>query len=97
MCPVTWVGFVWKNLMRRPARTALTAAGMAIGVGLIVALLSIAAGVRKTAGDDFTFGDIPVGCMAHRWLSLPIERPAYKNLLAWYDRLKQRRARVGAH
>jgi putative ABC transport system permease protein len=37
--------------MRRRVRTALTAAGVAIGVGLIVALLSIAAGVRATAGD----------------------------------------------
>ncbi len=37
--------------MRRRVRTGLTAAGVAIGVGLIVALLSIAAGVRATAGD----------------------------------------------
>jgi len=37
--------------MRRPARTILTAFGVSIGVGLIVALLSITAGVRKTAGD----------------------------------------------
>src|SRR6266849_4016196 len=37
--------------MRRRARTALTSAGVAIGVALIVALLSIAAGVRRTEGD----------------------------------------------
>jgi len=37
--------------MRRSARTALTSAGVAIGVALIVALLSIAAGVRRTASD----------------------------------------------
>jgi putative ABC transport system permease protein len=37
--------------MRRRARTGLTAAGVAIGVALIVALLSIAAGVRRTASD----------------------------------------------
>jgi putative ABC transport system permease protein len=37
--------------MRRAVRTALTSAGVAIGVALIVALLSIAAGVRRTAGD----------------------------------------------
>ena len=48
---MTWAGFVWGNLMRRRTRTVLTAAGVAIGVGVIVALLSIAAGVRKTAGD----------------------------------------------
>jgi xanthine dehydrogenase YagS FAD-binding subunit len=27
---VTWAGFVWKNLRRRRARTALTSAGVAI-------------------------------------------------------------------
>lgn len=58
---VTWAGFVWRNLMRRRARTVLTAAGVAIGVGLIVALLSIAAGVRKTAGDLIHIGRADFG------------------------------------
>jgi putative ABC transport system permease protein len=61
MCGVTWAGFVWKNLWRRPARTALTAAGVAIGVGLIVALLSIAAGVRNTASDLIHIGRADFG------------------------------------
>jgi putative ABC transport system permease protein len=47
--------------MRRRARTALTAAGVSIGVGLIVALLSIAAGVRKTAGDLIHIGRADFG------------------------------------
>jgi putative ABC transport system permease protein len=46
---VTWGGLVLKNLLRRKARTALTVAGVAIGVGLIVALLSITEGVKSTA------------------------------------------------
>ncbi len=58
---VTWAGFVWRNLWRRPARTALTAAGVAIGVGLIVALLSIAAGVRNTAADLIHIGRADFG------------------------------------
>jgi putative ABC transport system permease protein len=58
---VTWAGLVWKNLRRRRARTALTAAGVAIGVGLIVALLSIAAGVRQTAGDLIHVGRADFG------------------------------------
>src|SRR5262249_56127904 len=53
---VTWAGFVWKNLLRRRARTALTSAGVAIGVGLIVALLSIAAGGRRAADDLLPIG-----------------------------------------
>jgi putative ABC transport system permease protein len=48
---VTWPGLVWKNLLRRPVRTLLTAAGVALGVALIVALLSISAGAKRTAGD----------------------------------------------
>ncbi len=47
--------------MRRRARTALTAAGVAIGVGLIVALLAIAAGVRKTAEDLIHIGRADFG------------------------------------
>jgi putative ABC transport system permease protein len=58
---VTWAGFVWKNLRRRRARTALTAAGVAVGVGLIVALLSIAAGVRRTANDLIHVGRADFG------------------------------------
>jgi len=58
---VTWTGLVWKNLRRRRARTALTAAGVALGVGLIVALLSIAAGVKRTAGDLIHIGRADFG------------------------------------
>ena len=46
---MTWAGLVLKNLLRRKVRTGLTVAGVAIGVGLIVALLSITAGVKSTA------------------------------------------------
>jgi len=48
---MTWFGLVRKNLLRRPVRTLLTAAGVALGVGLIVALLSITNGVHRTASD----------------------------------------------
>jgi glutathione S-transferase len=47
------------------------------------------------AGSAFTMGDIPVGCMAYRWLNLPFRRddlPAMAHLQAWYDRLLQRPA-----
>lgn len=48
---MTWAQLVLKNLARRPARTGLTVAGVSLGVALIVALLSITAGVRRTAAD----------------------------------------------
>jgi putative ABC transport system permease protein len=47
--------------MRRAVRTGLTAAGVAIGVALIVALLSIAAGVRRTASDLIHVGRADFG------------------------------------
>src|SRR4029453_8155510 len=46
---MTWFGLVARNLLRRPARTSFTAAGAALGVGLVVALLSVTAGAKKTA------------------------------------------------
>jgi putative ABC transport system permease protein len=58
---VTWFGLVRKNLLRRPVRTLLTSAGVALGVGLIVALLSIAAGTERTAGDLIHVGRADFG------------------------------------
>lgn len=42
------------------------------------------------AGNALTMGDIPMGVAVHRWFLLPIERPAYPRLAAYYERLKQR-------
>ena len=52
---------VVRNLLRRPARTLLTALGVALGVGLIVALLSISTGVQRTAGDLIHLGHADFG------------------------------------
>jgi putative ABC transport system permease protein len=60
-CSVTWAGLVWRNLMRRPVRTLLTAAGVALGVGLIVALLAISNGTSRTAGDLIHIGRADFG------------------------------------
>ncbi|HEX3062329.1 MAG TPA: glutathione S-transferase [Usitatibacter sp.] len=42
--------------------------------------------------NGFTAGDLVVGCSAHRWLNLPIERPKLPNLERWYALLKSRPA-----
>jgi glutathione S-transferase len=44
------------------------------------------------AGDDFTMGDIPIGCEVQRYMRVPIERPRLPALQAWFDRLGQRPA-----
>jgi putative ABC transport system permease protein len=58
---VTWAGLIWKNLRRRPARTTLTVIGVGLGVGLIIALLSITAGVHRTAEDLIHVGRADFG------------------------------------
>jgi glutathione S-transferase len=42
------------------------------------------------AGKSFTMADIPLGCMAYRWLAFPVERPQQPHLVAWHEQLKQR-------
>jgi len=44
------------------------------------------------AGERFSIGDIPLGILAHRWFSLPIEHQGLDAVRAWYDRLRQRPA-----
>ncbi len=47
-------------------------------------------GTRYMGGDEFSIGDIPIGVWAHRWFNLPIERPKFERLEAWYKGLCER-------
>jgi putative ABC transport system permease protein len=58
---VTWSSLIWKNLFRRKARTALTAAGVGLGVSLIIALLSLTAGAKQAASDLIHVGRADFG------------------------------------
>jgi glutathione S-transferase len=49
-------------------------------------------GKKYVAGQHFTMGDIPAGCMVYRWYALPMERPELANVKAWYERLCARPA-----
>ena len=44
------------------------------------------------AGNALSIGDIPLGPMAHRFVSLVTDRPATPNFDAWYQRLTERPA-----
>lgn len=44
------------------------------------------------SGSEFGFGDIPLGCIAYAWFSMPIERPMHPALEAWNVRLTERPA-----
>ena len=43
-------------------------------------------------GDQFSIGDIPVGCGVWRWMAMPIERPPLPNLERWFAKLGERPA-----
>ena len=54
---------------------------------------------KYLAGDDFSYGDIPVGIMVYRYVHLMPERPAMPNLDRWYAAISARDAfkeQVGA-
>jgi putative ABC transport system permease protein len=55
------LSIILTNLRRRPARTLLTAAGIAVGVATIVALLSFTQGLRETAAGFVHLGGSDLG------------------------------------
>jgi putative ABC transport system permease protein len=55
------IGLVAANLRRRAARTLLTAAGVAVGVAAVVALLALSAGLNATAAQFVHLGRADLG------------------------------------
>jgi MacB-like periplasmic core domain len=55
------LGLVATNLVRRKARTVATAAGIALGVATIVALLSVGSSLKRTAAGLVHLGDADIG------------------------------------
>lgn len=55
------LGLIAANVRRRRARTFLTAAGIAVGVAAIVALLALSAGLNRTAGELVHLGGADLG------------------------------------
>jgi glutathione S-transferase len=47
---------------------------------------------RYLGGDQFTMGDIPLGCHIQLWMRLPIERPRLPGVEGWFARLCERPA-----
>lgn len=48
------------------------------------------AGQPHLAGKGFTLADMPAAAFVHRWLALPIERPALPRLEDYYRRMLER-------
>jgi glutathione S-transferase len=75
---------------------ALTAASLTKSEGYAAILDAHLAGRDYAVGDRFGIADIALGCAAHRWLNLPVERTERPNLRRWYARIAARPAAARA-
>jgi glutathione S-transferase len=85
--PVFW------GLVRTPPEKRDQAAIDAGKVKINEAMKILDAQLEKTqfvASDDFSYGDIPVGIIAHRYLALVPDRPPMKGLERWHAALLAR-------
>jgi glutathione S-transferase len=67
---------------RNPADIAASIEGCAKAFALVDQELSRHAYI---AGDTFSFGDIPLALLAHRWFTIDIERPDMPHFQHWYE------------
>jgi glutathione S-transferase len=87
--PVFW------GLIRTPPEKRDPAAINAGKEKTIAAMQILDTQLAKTqyvAGDSFSYGDIPVGIMAYRYVQLVSERPKTANLDRWYTAISGRQA-----
>ena len=82
------------NLIRTPAdkRDAQAIEKSRLKSGETAAILDAALADRMYVAGAFSMGDIPIGAEVQRWMRLPMERPRFPNLEAWFERLCARPA-----
>ena len=66
--------------------------GRARTAALLPILEQALAGQPYVAGGGLTMGDIPIGCEVQRWMRVPVERPPFPAVEAWFERLRARPA-----
>jgi glutathione S-transferase len=87
------VGPVFWGLIRTPPEKRDPKAieeGRQKSAELLAIAEKVLAGRKFITGDAFTMGDIPLGCEVQRWMRVPIERPSFPNVEAWFERLRER-------
>ena len=82
------------NLVRTPPekRDAQSIEKSRVKSGELAAVLDAALAGQLYVAGAFSMGDIPIGCEVQRWMRLPMQRPKYANLEAWFERLCARPA-----
>jgi glutathione S-transferase len=87
--PVFW------GLIRTPAEKrdmAAIKAGMEKTTAAMQMLEARLAKAQYVAGDAFSYGDIPVGCVCYRFRQLVPDRPPMPNMERWYAAIAARKA-----
>jgi len=86
---------VFWGLIRTPAEKRdmkAIEAGREQTAKLLPVLEQNLANKKFVTGAAFTMGDIPIGCEVQRWMRVPIERPKFPHVEAWFERLRERPA-----
>ena len=84
----------WGLIRTPPEKRDIKAieAGAKKSAELLAVPEAMLAGKRYVTGETFTMGDIPLGCEVQRWMRVPMERPRFPNVEAWFERLRARPA-----
>jgi glutathione S-transferase len=89
------ISTIFMNKVRKPAadcdHRAVNAAVSRLPDALAIADRALA---DRTwfAGEEFSFGDIVLGCFMWRYSGLDVQKPAFANILRWFEALKTRPA-----
>jgi glutathione S-transferase len=89
------IGPAFWGLIRTPEEKRDLAAIAASQAKTIEGMKMLDAQLGRTkfvAGENFSYGDIPVGIMAYRYWQLVPERPELANVARWYKALQTRKA-----
>lgn len=79
--------------VRKPAaerRPELIAASVAVCAKQLAVMERSLTETPWLSGPDFGIGDIPMGVYANTWFALPIERPSFPAVEAWFERIRTR-------
>src|SRR5215470_3000343 len=89
------MGVLFRALLRSPPDniepTELDSARRRAMTALVILDAQLGRG-KYVTGSELTMADIALGFVPHRWLKMPIERPALPNLERWYRDLCERPA-----
>jgi glutathione S-transferase len=83
---------VFMGLVRTPPEKRDMRVIEDVNAKLIEVMKILEAQLAKTefVAGDFSYGDIPIGIVGHRFMSLVTERPKMPGIERWYAALKQR-------